>query len=126
MERAGDDDAVGVLGETAFLVATYACYAREDTRTPMRAMLVQLAISRAREFHADATGARLAGKPWGLASALEKLDQASKAIPMDATPATAHLFIVNPLSGSMLRSLFSTHPSTEERVARLRAMALSR
>jgi heat shock protein HtpX len=93
---------------------------------PIAAMLVQLAISRAREFHADATGARLAGKPWGLASALEKLDQASKAIPMDATPATAHLFIVNPLSGSMLRSLFSTHPSTEERVARLRAMALSR
>jgi heat shock protein HtpX len=93
---------------------------------PIAAMLVQLAISRAREFHADATGARIAGKPWGLASALEKLDQASKALPMDATPATAHLFIVNPLSGSMLRSLFSTHPSTEERVARLRAMALTR
>jgi heat shock protein HtpX len=93
---------------------------------PIAAMLVQLAISRAREFHADATGARIAGKPFGLASALEKLDQASKALPMDATPATAHLFIVNPLSGSMLRSLFSTHPSTEERVARLRAMALTR
>ena len=93
---------------------------------PIAAMLVQLAISRSREFHADETGARIAGKPWGLASALEKLEQASKAIPMDATPATAHLFIVNPLSGSMLRSLFSTHPSTEERVARLRAMALSR
>jgi heat shock protein HtpX len=93
---------------------------------PIAAMLVQLAISRSREFHADETGARIAGKPWGLASALEKLEQASKVIPMDATPATAHLFIVNPLSGSMLRSLFSTHPSTEERVARLRAMALSR
>jgi heat shock protein HtpX len=93
---------------------------------PIAAMLVQLAISRAREFHADATGARIAGKPWGLATALEKLDQASKALPMEATPATAHLFIVNPLSGSMLRSLFSTHPSTEERVARLRAMALTR
>ncbi len=93
---------------------------------PIAAMLVQLAISRAREFHADATGAPIAGKPFGLASALEKLDQASKALPMDATPATAHLFIVNPLSGSMLRSLFSTHPSTEERVARLRAMALTR
>jgi heat shock protein HtpX len=93
---------------------------------PIAAMLVQLAISRAREFHADASGAKIAGKPWGLASALEKLDQASKVIPMEATPATAHLFIVNPLSGGTLRSLFSTHPSTEERVARLRAMALSR
>jgi heat shock protein HtpX len=93
---------------------------------PIAAMLVQLAISRSREFHADATGAKITGKPWGLASALEKLDQASKAIPMAASPATAHLFIVNPLSGSMLRSLFSTHPSTEERVARLRAMAMSR
>jgi heat shock protein HtpX len=92
---------------------------------PIAAMLVQLAISRAREFHADATGAQIAGRPFGLASALEKLDQASKALPMDASPATAHLFIVNPLSGSMLRSLFSTHPSTEERVARLRAMAMS-
>ncbi|HKZ07194.1 MAG TPA: zinc metalloprotease HtpX [Methylomirabilota bacterium] len=92
---------------------------------PIAAMLVQLAISRAREFHADATGAQIAGRPYGLASALEKLDQASKALPMDASPATAHLFIVNPLSGSMLRSLFSTHPSTEERVARLRAMAMS-
>src|SRR5688572_15526033 len=93
---------------------------------PIAAMLVQLAISRAREFHADASGAKIAGKPWGLASALEKLDHASKVIPMEATPATAHLFIVNPLSGGTLRSLFSTHPSTEERVARLRAMALSR
>jgi heat shock protein HtpX len=93
---------------------------------PIAAMLVQLAISRAREFHADASGAKIAGKPWGLASALEKLDQASKVLPMEATPATAHLFIVNPLSGGTLRSLFSTHPSTEERVARLRAMALSR
>ena len=92
---------------------------------PIAAMLVQLAISRAREFHADATGAHIAGRPYGLASALEKLDQASKVLPMDASPATAHLFIVNPLSGSMLRSLFSTHPSTEERVARLRAMAMS-
>jgi heat shock protein HtpX len=93
---------------------------------PIAAMLVQLAISRAREFHADATGAQIAGRPFGLASALEKLDQAAKIVPMEASPATAHLFIVNPLTGGMLRSLFSTHPSTEERVARLRAMALSR
>ena len=93
---------------------------------PIAAMLVQLAISRAREFHADATGAQIAGKPWGLAEALEKLEMASKAMPMHATPATAHLFIVNPLRGGMLQSLFSTHPSVEERIARLRAMAPSR
>ena len=70
---------------------------------PIAAMLVQLAISRSREFHADATGAQIAGRPWGLAAALEKLDQASKIVPMQATPATAHLFIVNPLSAGMLR-----------------------
>jgi len=93
---------------------------------PIAAMLVQLAISRAREFQADATGAQVAGKPWGLAEALEKLEMASKAVPMQASPATAHLFIVNPLSGGMLQSLFSTHPSIEERIARLRAMAPSR
>lgn len=113
--RDSDERGSGVFGALALAILA-----------PIAAMLVQLAISRAREFHADATGARIAGKPFGLASALEKLDQASKALPMDATPATAHLFIVNPLSGSMLRSLFSTHPSTEERVARLRAMALTR
>lgn len=113
--RDSDERGGGVFGALALAILA-----------PIAAMLVQLAISRAREFHADATGARIAGKPFGLASALEKLDQASKALPMDATPATAHLFIVNPLSGSMLRSLFSTHPSTEERVARLRAMALTR
>lgn len=112
--RDSDERGSGVFGALALAILA-----------PIAAMLVQLAISRAREFHADATGARIAGKPFGLASALEKLDQASKALPMDATPATAHLFIVNPLSGSMLRSLFSTHPSTEERVARLRAMALT-
>jgi len=91
---------------------------------PIAAMLVQLAVSRAREFQADASGARLAGRPWPLAKALEKLDMASKAIPMDANPATAHLFIVNPLSGQSLMRLFSTHPSTEERIARLRAMRI--
>jgi heat shock protein HtpX len=89
---------------------------------PIAAMLIQMAVSRAREFQADATGARLAGKPWGLAKALEKLDTASKAMPMDASPATAHLFIVNPLSGRSLLRLFSTHPPIEERIARLRSM----
>ncbi len=91
---------------------------------PMAAMLVQLAVSRSREFHADATGARLAGRTWGLSKALEKLEMAKHAVPMDANPATAHLFIVNPLSGNTLMRLFSTHPPIEERIARLRSMRL--
>ena len=90
---------------------------------PIAAMLIQLAISRAREFQADASGAQLAGRPWGLAKALEKLEMASRMAPMDATPATAHLFIVNPLRGEGLATLFSTHPPIQERIARLRAMA---
>jgi heat shock protein HtpX len=90
---------------------------------PIAAMLIQLAISRAREYQADASGARLAGRPWGLAKALEKLEMASKVAPMNATPATAHLFIVNPLRGEGLMTLFSTHPPVQERIARLRAMA---
>jgi heat shock protein HtpX len=89
---------------------------------PIAAMLVQMAISRTREFQADASGARLAGRPWGLAKALEKLEMAASMAPMHATPATAHLFIVNPLRGGGIMSLFSTHPPTQERVARLRAM----
>jgi heat shock protein HtpX len=91
---------------------------------PIAAMLVQLAVSRAREFQADATGARLAGRSWGLTKALEKLEMAKQAVPMDANPATAHLFIVNPLSGQALMRLFSTHPPIEERIARLRAMRI--
>jgi heat shock protein HtpX len=89
---------------------------------PLAAMLIQLAVSRSREFHADATGARVAGKTWGLAKALEKLHMAQQVVPMNANPATAHLFIVNPLSGRAMASLFSTHPPLEERIARLRAM----
>ena len=91
---------------------------------PIAAMLIQMAISRAREFEADATGARLVGNPWGLAKALEKMEMASKMAPMDASPATAHLFIVNPLRGEGLLALFSTHPPIQERIARLRAMAM--
>jgi heat shock protein HtpX len=91
---------------------------------PIAAMLVQLAVSRSREFQADATGARLAGRTWGLSKALEKLEMAKHAVPMDANPATAHLFIVNPLSGQALMKLFSTHPPIEERIARLRAMRI--
>src|SRR5206468_2759767 len=92
---------------------------------PIAALLVQMAVSRAREFQADATGAQVSGKSWGLAKALEKLQMANEAAPMaQATPATAHLFIVNPLSGQTLMRLFSTHPPLEERIARLRAMRI--
>ena len=91
---------------------------------PLAAMLVQMAVSRAREFQADATGARLAGRSWGLSKALEKLQMAQQVAPMDANPATAHLFIVNPLSGQAFMNLFSTHPPLEERIARLRAMGI--
>ncbi len=91
---------------------------------PIAALLVQMAVSRSREFQADATGARLAGRTWGLSKALEKLDMASHAVPMAANPATAHLFIVNPLSGQALMKLFSTHPPMAERIERLRAMRL--
>ncbi|HVO50427.1 MAG TPA: zinc metalloprotease HtpX [Thermoanaerobaculia bacterium] len=89
---------------------------------PIAAMIVQAMISRQAEFRADATGAELSGRPLELASALRKLEAASERLPMDGSPATAHLFIVNPFAGGIAR-LFSTHPPTEERVARLEAMA---
>lgn len=92
---------------------------------PLAAMLVQLAVSRSREFQADATGARLAGRTRGLSRALEKLQMAAHAVPMNANPATAHLFIVNPLSGQALTRLFSTHPPMHERIARLRTMTIT-
>lgn len=89
---------------------------------PIAATVIQMAISRSREFMADAGGAAISGKPMGLAGALEKLQRASQAIPMDANPSTAHMFIVNPLTGRSLMALFSTHPPIEERIARLRSM----
>jgi heat shock protein HtpX len=89
---------------------------------PLAAMLIQLAVSRSREYSADASGAHLVGYPDGLARALRKLQAAKERVPLDASPATAHLFIVNPLSARGLGSLFSTHPPLEERVARLMAM----
>ena len=91
---------------------------------PIAALLVQMAISRSREYGADEGGARISGNPRYLASALKKLEMASKRIPMDANPATSHMFIVNPLSGGGLVKLFSTHPPIEERIARLEAMSL--
>jgi heat shock protein HtpX len=90
---------------------------------PLAALIIQMAISRTREFAADTTGARFSGDPLGLASALEKLGFASERIPLAASPQSAHLFIVNPLSGRSFVQLFSTHPPLAERVARLRAMA---
>jgi heat shock protein HtpX len=89
---------------------------------PLAASIIQMAISRTREFSADETGARMSGDPQGLASALRKLGLASERIPLDATPQTAHFFIVNPLSGRSLMRLFSTHPPLEERIERLQAM----
>lgn len=87
---------------------------------PIAALIIQMAVSRAREYEADAVGARIAGNSNGLANALEKLGVYSKRLPMEANPSTAHMFIVNPLSGRSLMNLFSTHPPLEERVARLR------
>jgi heat shock protein HtpX len=91
---------------------------------PIAAMLVQMAISRSREFGADEGGARIAGNPMYLAGALDKLERAAHQIPMQANPATSHMFIVSPLSGGGIMKLFSTHPPIEERIARLKAMRL--
>ncbi len=90
---------------------------------PIIATIIQLAISRTREFMADETGAKITHKPLALASALRKLEYAVRQIPMDANPATSHMFIVNPLSGRTIIKLFSTHPPTEERIRRLEKLA---
>jgi heat shock protein HtpX len=93
---------------------------------PLAASLVQMAISRSREYEADRAGAEISGNPLGLASALQRLHAGTQAIPnatAEANPATAHLYIDNPLSSGGMRSLFSTHPPMEERIARLQAMA---
>jgi heat shock protein HtpX len=93
---------------------------------PIAALLIQMAISRSREFLADEGGAQMSGNPRSLANALRRLHSAAAEIPMQASPATAHMFIVNPLTGGGLANLFSTHPPMEERVARLEAMASGR
>jgi len=89
---------------------------------PLGAMLVQMAVSRSREYLADETGARFCGKPEALASALGKISGVSRQLPMQASPATAHMFIMSPLTGGGLLSLFSTHPPVEKRIERLMAM----
>ena len=86
---------------------------------PLAAMLIQAAISRSREYDADAGGAEIAGRPDGLVSALRKIEAGSKMIPLDASAATAHMFIIKPFSLSGLMGLFSTHPPTEDRIAAL-------
>jgi heat shock protein HtpX len=93
---------------------------------PIAASLIQLAISRTREYQADASGARLSHNPLYLANALRKLEAANERMPLDAGPATAHLFIVNPLSAEGMSRLFSTHPPIEERIRRLEQMAAGR
>lgn len=109
--RDDEDRGGGILGLLAMAILA-----------PIAALLIQMAISRTREFVADATAARLTKKPLALASALERLQVAAERIPLDANPATSHMFIVNPLSGKSLLRLFSTHPPVEERVKRLRAI----
>ena len=103
-----DDDGGGVIGLIAMSILA-----------PIAAMLIQMAISRSREFAADASGASFAGSPYGLARALQKISSASRQIPMKANPSTAHMFIMNPLSGKNLMNLFSTHPPVEKRIERL-------
>jgi len=113
--RSDDREGGSPLGAIAMMIVA-----------PIAAMLIQMAISRSREFIADEGGARMAGNPLSLAGALRKLDRQAKEIPMEASPSTAHMFIVNPLSGGGLMKLFSTHPPMEERVARLEAMVYGR
>jgi heat shock protein HtpX len=109
-----DDDGGGILGLIGMLLMVILA--------PLAATLIQLAISRAREFQADATGSRIAGQSDGLANALLKLERAAHQVPMEVNPAASHMFIVNPLSGGSLVRLFSTHPPISERVQKLRQM----
>ncbi|WP_319778002.1 zinc metalloprotease HtpX [Maridesulfovibrio sp.] len=109
----GDDEEGGTNPLAAILIAILA---------PIAASLIQMAISRSREYLADSTGARISGTPKALASALYKLDATARNIPMDANPATENMFIVNPFSGGNMANWFSTHPSTEDRIARLMSM----
>jgi heat shock protein HtpX len=112
MRRDERDNEGGALGLLLMIIVA-----------PLAATLIQLAISRSREYQADATGARLSHAPGSLAAALEKIAVGSGRIPLPAGPATAHLWIVNPLRGNWLANLFSTHPPIDERIRRLRAMA---
>lgn len=111
-----DDEGVGLLGLAGSMIMIILA--------PIAAMLIQMAISRSREYQADYTGARISGNPGGLSNALLKLESASSRIPMQLNPAASHLFIVNPLSGESIARLFSTHPPISERVKRLGEMMI--
>jgi heat shock protein HtpX len=109
--RSDDDDNGGMAGGVLMMILG-----------PIAAMLIQMAISRSREYDADAASAKYIGSPYPLIGGLQKLETWSKRIPMDASPATAHMFIIKPFTGQSIMRLFSTHPSTEERIARLQAL----
>jgi heat shock protein HtpX len=106
-----DDDDRGSLIGTLFMMIV----------APLAAMLIQMAISRSREYQADATGAAICGNPRSLADALGQLENANRQLPMDVNPATAQMYIVNPLAGNWAANLFSTHPPIQERISRLMA-----
>jgi heat shock protein HtpX len=110
-----NNNGIGMIGTIAMMILA-----------PLAAMIVQMAISRTREYAADRLGAEISGQPMALASALEKISGAAHAIPnedAERNPATAHLFIINPLSGERMDNLFSTHPATENRIAQLQKIA---
>jgi len=108
-----DNDGGGLLGGIAMMIVG-----------PIAAMLIQMAISRSREYQADATGAQICGRPQSLANALMKLEHGNRRLPMDVNPAQAQMYIVNPLTGGGIANLFSTHPPIAERVRRLQEMTL--
>jgi heat shock protein HtpX len=112
-DEEGDSGILGLAGTLLMIIVA-----------PLAATLIQLAISRTREFQADASGARIAGQPDGLANALLKLERAASRVPMQVNPAASHLFIVNPLSGEAFTRLFSTHPPIAERVRKLQQIRL--
>jgi len=114
MGRSRDDDnRGGLIGGLAMIIVA-----------PIAAMLIQMAISRSREYQADATGAKICGRPLSLANALNKLEDVNHRIPMQVNPAQAQMYIVNPLTAGGLASLFSTHPPMAERIKRLQEMAM--
>ena len=104
-----DDDGGGIVGLLVAIIVA-----------PIAALLIQMAVSRSCEYRADASGAGIAGSPYGLANALGKLESAAQRRPMHASPASAHLFIVNPLRGKSIWNLLSTHPPIPDRIRRLR------
>ncbi|HEV8145168.1 MAG TPA: zinc metalloprotease HtpX [Bryobacteraceae bacterium] len=109
--RDRDDERGGAAGGLVMLIVA-----------PIAAMMIQMAISRTREFGADAAAAKYTGTPDGMINALKKLETGVQRVPMDADPSTAHMFILNPFSGRGLMRIFSTHPATEQRIARLEAL----